>query len=168
MRRILVVGIAALALSACGSSGGADNTTTPQPSSTSASPTTATVSQWASVVAAERDSQLEDLNKFSDDCLLAPVAGLGEATCGIQAITVGAIGETARLTMSNARSSLGEPPSEIAALVSQHEAAGASLSQASDVLPDTCPEEKCMDEWAALVEAVDEMTSALNAWQPYL
>jgi len=91
-------------------------------------------------------------------------------TCGVQILTVSAIGETVVASMGGAAKDLGVPPAEIAPLVDKLTAAGTELSAAAAAVPAECPDagDKCGTAWVRAERAATALHKALSAWGPYL
>lgn len=174
---LVVVGVGSLiALSACsGSSGGARSTTAAATHAapsvappSSAVPSGPTVAQFASVVARDQSridqaaAQLQQCHGVYDFNNSSPliVCSIGWMS---EALTI----DTLRVDLSGE----GQPPAEIASLVSDTTAAAKLMKQAEDLQTKYCVTTRdaglCQQATDTWVSAEQEVRSELAAWKPY-
>lgn len=166
--------LAALALAAVAACGG-DQPSSPE---TTASPTptaaTATVSQYASLIAPYERDWREQIATVEDDCRRIDTL----LACSLGYMTLGTLAETVHLVLSGAVDNpdspnyLGEPPAEIARLIGQTLEAAESVPGAVEAWQDSdCVDplaDECLGESLALRRAFGDLTAAYDSWRPYL
>ncbi len=175
-KRAAVVGAAVLFLtSACADGGDASQQEgQTAPPAAAAAPDAASVSQWASLVAPHAREWHDQVDTVEEDCrrpATVVACHLGYMTLSLQAETI-AVVLTGVSSNPGHSDYLGEPPAEIDRLVERTIEAAEDVEPAYEAYADTgCGDpyaEECRAEAFAMRIAVGDLTSAYDAWAPYL
>lgn len=141
------------------------------PESPSPSPEGASIEQWASVVAEQKDSY-EDTQQSWDDLTCSSLAASnGAVDCQAYMYTMGLVAETAAISIGGTVNPdtpkyLGEPPAEIVTLVDETIAAAQHAADVS-VGPE-CFDDDCIGESVDAERAWNQLGDKYAAWDPYL
>lgn len=175
MRRTIAAAVALVTLAACGNDD--EPTVTPSPAPTPTDPTltptpaepeTATVAQYASLIAEHEGGWRESVATIEDTCTdpdAIPICAATYLTASFQA-------ETLALDLSGAGDEIGEPPTEIADLLADTGAAASAYADAYEAWSATGCEDpldlECgVSESFEMGMALDELTEKFDAWEPY-
>jgi hypothetical protein len=136
----------------------------------SASPTvkTATIGQYASIVAEQR-AAISERAKELEGCVLDAsdfVCKAGVLSASLEAQTLDIKLESAGVDGPGNQVFIGAPPDEIAALVAETRAAAKALQAKAD-LASEC-KGKCISEFADASFAASDLNDKLAGWEPYL
>lgn len=176
MRRTTIAMVAALAVAGCNAPNeDTDADPTATAAATTAAAETATVEQWASLVAAHEREWRDQAEGVEENCL--DPATLIACTLGYHTLSIQA--QTIEIVMDGAVNSpdvdhyLGDPPAEVSDLVGNMIEAAAAVEPAVTDWQDTgCDDPLSLEcgvvESLAMDSAVDDMTQAFDAWAPYL
>jgi hypothetical protein len=181
MRRsiVLVMFVAALLIASCSScaESGQQNGRDGDAEKAATVPTTtetptATIEQFASIVAEHKGDWDEVADRTKANCLdpaTVPACVLGYMTLGIKADTI-------HLVLTGAHEAgnptyIGEPPAEIEDLLTATETAASKVNPAVGAFRKagcTDPmEPACLSQYMAMDSAVDELSRKLDAWTAY-
>jgi hypothetical protein len=132
---------------------------------------TATVEQWASVIA-EQQLSVDEAQESWDDATCSPsVAADGAADCVAYLTVMGLTASTAAITIGGAADPdsptyIGDPPEEIADLVAATIADAEAAAAASEDVD--CFEGDCLSDALEFHDAWNDLRGDLAAWTPYL
>lgn len=171
-----VVAAGCVLLTGCG--GGPAAAPTPTPT---ASPTgkTATVAQYASLVAREKSDNVATINKLLDSntcALTSPgrVEVRSPGLCSAYAVTAGLQAMTLSVMLTGAKNPdaqmyVGEPPQEIKPLVASAVAAADKVSTTQTAAQDcfTSSTDGCTTKLFDFYRALTDLRSEFNAWNAY-
>ncbi len=156
-----------LLLSACGGSG---TTTADTPEATS-SPTptkqTATIEQYASIIAENRrdvDETMMQLEECSIDAI---------STCGFVALSASTRAEIVALQLNGASDPkslkyVGDPPAEVAPLVDDTVSAAENVTRAFETYEVCGAPAECPTELFKVAMEFESLQESMDAWGPYL
>lgn len=173
MRAVMIaVGAAALIATGCACDAAIDlsKTQSASPRSVTQSASQATPKQWASVIAGLQrsvDEQVETLE--SSRC--SPVDL--DVLCGIETLTSSLVAQTVQVTLDGAVNQggprfIGEPPAEVAHLVSDvRGAVDRFVAAAEDRQRQSCDEHpsSCPAIWLQVTVAMSSLQSVIDAWR---
>ena len=130
---------------------------------------TATVEQYASVIAEER-SGLEEYIIYVDEC---SVGGWDDDSlqCPFTPLTLSAKASTLSIRFSeeaNEDIRLAPPPAEIADLVERTRETALDVEVAADTVNECTDYIGCEAEWFQLQMAASDLQGILDAWEPYI
>lgn len=184
MHRIAAVATLALIAGLAGCSGGAQSgesgataganaepseTTAPE-TSTPAPEATTTTAQWASQIAPLK-AKFEETEKDWEDSGCSVTAANDDVLCQAKLTIMSMDAQTIQistesLTMPQATSYLGDPPSEIESLYTKTlEAANMAVADGKAV---SCPGDDCVTTAFTFERSWDALGDALTMWEPYL
>lgn len=178
MLKKLALVAAALGLAVAGCSASANDGPSAQPETASASPAVeespepeperATTEQWASKVARAQTGFVDAMDSWEEgDCLPSDE----EAVCSIMLSTIGISALTLSIeiesgTNDGAEGFIGDPPAEIASLVS--ETYDLAIETNESVEDANACDSDCMAENVEAITAARQLVSVLNGWSPYM
>jgi hypothetical protein len=154
---------------------------TPTPTaSASSTRTTATVAQYASLVAKNKADYVKQIDTLLDSkrCALTSPGHVdvsGSIVCGAGIFIVGMQADTLSLTLNGAMDPtkpkvfIGEPPAEIKPLITETTSASDKVKTASQASSDcaTADGDGCTKKLFDLYLALTGMRSQFEAWKPY-
>lgn len=176
-----LVGLALLTTACSGEITGEDPAATPattevaEPENASPAPTeeSASVEQWASLVARERNAY-DDVQEPWEEAICSPTtAARGAVDCQAMMLTMGLVGDTASITFweatdPGAEAYMGVPPLEIAELVTNTAIAADEVSGMGIDVDMDCFASDCVSEAFDLHRAWSALGEMYSAWEPYL
>lgn len=169
--------LAVLGTASCGSGPSATPTaasTSTTEAATARPPTSAvdeaTVAQWASEIAKLRSSYI-NMQESWDDAKCSALAVPDAPDCGALLVAMGFTAQTAQITLDGLQKEsgptyLGQPPSEIATLLT--ETTGAAEASADASLAVSCPGTECASTAFTFERTWGDLGTAFAGWEPYL
>ncbi len=150
-------------------------TTTEETPSPSTTEETASVEQWASVIAEQRNSY-DDTDQSWEDATCSSLAAVdGAVDCQAMMMSMGLVAATANVTISGATNPdgpayIGKPPAEIRTLLIDTLTAAMIAEDAFTPVDMDCFDEgiECAGEASEAERAWDTLGDKYAAWDPYL
>lgn len=171
-RGIIIAAASGLLLAAC-SSGEDAPEPVPAPATSSAAEAeadAATTEQWASEIAKLRSSY-DDAQASWDGATCSAMAVPDAPDCNAWMVTMGYVADTAQITLDGLQNEagptyLGEPPEEIASLLTETTESATNASAAGQEV--SCPGDACLSTAFEFEQAWEALGEQYAGWGPYL
>lgn len=148
-------------------------TEAPSPTPSDAGGDTATVEEWASLIAVEKDRVDEATQGWEDAVCSSAVVDAGAPDCSALMTSMSFVADTTAIIVTGAGDStsptyLGVVPDELTDLVAETRATADAASTAGQEAIGGCPGEDCVGVAFRFSMAFEDLRTSLVAWAPYL